>query len=137
VAEAIAADDRARDRLRIIFIPDFSVKSAQRIYPAADLFVVPSRYETFLIAAYEAAAAGLPVIATPVAGLEELVGNGEGGVIVERDPDSIADAMCALAADPARRASLGTTARRRAESFTWDRSVQKLLEIYDELDAQN
>jgi glycogen phosphorylase len=37
VAEAIAADPRARDRLRIVFVPDFAVKTAQRIYPAADL----------------------------------------------------------------------------------------------------
>jgi starch phosphorylase len=37
VADAIAADPRARDRLRIVFVPDFSVKTAQRIYPAADL----------------------------------------------------------------------------------------------------
>lgn len=37
VAEAIAADPRARDRLRVVFVPDFAVKSAQRIYPAADL----------------------------------------------------------------------------------------------------
>jgi starch phosphorylase len=37
VADAIAADPRARDRLRVVFVPDFSVKNAQRIYPAADL----------------------------------------------------------------------------------------------------
>jgi glycogen phosphorylase len=37
VADAIAADPRARDRLRIVFVPDFNVKNAQRIYPAADL----------------------------------------------------------------------------------------------------
>jgi starch phosphorylase len=37
VAEAIAADTRVRDRIRVVFVPDFSVKSAQRIYPAADL----------------------------------------------------------------------------------------------------
>jgi starch phosphorylase len=37
VAEAIAADPRARDRLRLVFVPDFNVKTAQRIYPAADL----------------------------------------------------------------------------------------------------
>jgi starch phosphorylase len=37
VAAAIAADPRARDRLRVVFVPDFSVKNAQRIYPAADL----------------------------------------------------------------------------------------------------
>ena len=37
VAEAIAADPKARDQLRVVFIPDFSVKTAQRIYPAADL----------------------------------------------------------------------------------------------------
>jgi starch phosphorylase len=37
VAEAIAADPRARDKLRVVFIPDFNVKTAQRIYPSADL----------------------------------------------------------------------------------------------------
>ncbi len=37
IAEAIAADPAARDRLRVVFVPDFSVKVAQRIYPAADL----------------------------------------------------------------------------------------------------
>jgi starch phosphorylase len=37
VAEAISADPRARDKLRVVFIPDFNVKTAQRIYPAADL----------------------------------------------------------------------------------------------------
>jgi starch phosphorylase len=37
VADAIAADPRARDRLRVVFVPDFNVKNAQRIYPAADL----------------------------------------------------------------------------------------------------
>jgi glycogen phosphorylase len=37
VADAIAADPRTRDRLRVVFVPDFNVKNAQRIYPAADL----------------------------------------------------------------------------------------------------
>jgi len=37
IAEAIAEDPRARDRLRVVFVPDFNVKTAQRIYPAADL----------------------------------------------------------------------------------------------------
>ncbi len=37
VGDAIAADPRTRDRLRVVFVPDFSVKNAQRIYPAADL----------------------------------------------------------------------------------------------------
>ncbi|HEY5944118.1 MAG TPA: glycogen/starch/alpha-glucan phosphorylase, partial [Kofleriaceae bacterium] len=37
IAEAIAGDPRTRDRLRLVFIPDFSVKKAQHIYPAADL----------------------------------------------------------------------------------------------------
>ena len=37
IADAVAADPRTRDRLRIVFVPNFSVKVAQRIYPAADL----------------------------------------------------------------------------------------------------
>src|SRR5262245_266105 len=37
IAETIAGDPRTRDRLRVVFVPDFNVKNAQRIYPAADL----------------------------------------------------------------------------------------------------
>ena len=54
-------------------------------YRAADVFVLPSLYETFSLAAHEAAAAGLPVVGTPVSGVSGLVGARRGGH--SRDPD--------------------------------------------------
>jgi glycosyltransferase involved in cell wall biosynthesis len=110
-------------------------RDLEHVYPAADVFVLPSRYETFLIAAYEAAASGLPVVVTRVAGLDELVGDDEAGVLVELRPDAIAAALGDLAASAERRAAMAAEAQLRAKQFTWDRSVSALLEVYRDLSA--
>ncbi len=105
----------------------------ERCLAAADIFVLPSLYETFGLVAFEAAACGLPVIATPVHGLCELIGDGGAGILVEREPASIADALRRLALDPALRRALGETARRRSERYTWQASAEAVMELYRSL----
>jgi glycosyltransferase involved in cell wall biosynthesis len=100
---------------------------------AADVFVVPTLYETFSIAAYEAAASGLPIVGTKVSGIEDLIGANEAGTLVERTPESVGAALSRLAADPSLRARLGRSARIRAQSYTWQRSVDAVLALYREL----
>ncbi len=56
----------------------------EQYYAAADAFVLPSAYETFSLAAFEAAASGLPVVATRVGAIDEIVTAG-GGLFVERN----------------------------------------------------
>jgi glycosyltransferase involved in cell wall biosynthesis len=102
-------------------------------YRAADFFVLPSFNEELSLAALEAAASGLPVVATAVSGMEEVVGAGEAGLIVEREPHAFADALGRLTRDPELRARLGEAARRRASEFTWERSVASVLAAYREL----
>ena len=53
----------------------------ERVYQAADIFVLPTAYETFCRAAHEAAACGLPVVAPPVPGIRELIGEDEAGIL--------------------------------------------------------
>ena len=102
-------------------------------YRAADLFVLPSLYEQASLAAYEAAASGLPLVVTPVSGMEELVGADEGGLLAERTPSAVAQALARLARDAALRARMGEVARRRAVEFTWERTVESTLAAYERL----
>ena len=102
-------------------------------YRAADVFLLPSLYEQASLAACEAAASGLPLVVTPVSGMEELVGAEEGGLFVERNPVAVAQALSRLAEDGALRARMGEAARRRAVEFTWERSVESILAAYERL----
>jgi glycosyltransferase involved in cell wall biosynthesis len=105
-------------------------QATERYYAAADVLVLPTLYETFSLVAYEAAAAGLPIVATHVSGIDELL-EGEGaGLAVTRDPASIGGAIARLADDPALRQRLGDEGRRRATGYGWDRSVESVLGIY-------
>jgi glycosyltransferase involved in cell wall biosynthesis len=86
----------------------------------ASVFVLPSHFEALPMALLEAMAAGLPVVATRVGGIPEVITDGRDGLLVEpRDPAALAAEMDTLLADPVRRATLGRAARRRiAESFS-------------------
>jgi glycosyltransferase involved in cell wall biosynthesis len=102
----------------------------ERYYAASDVFLLPSWYETFSLAAFEAAAAGLPIVAAPVSGVEELVGDGDAGILVERDAEAIAAALASLAASAESRRRLGNAARERAAAYTWDGSADAVLAVY-------
>jgi glycosyltransferase involved in cell wall biosynthesis len=77
-----------------------------------DLFLLPSESESFGLAALEALACGVPVIASDVGGLPEVVRHGETGLLVPpRDPAALARAIRALLSDEPRRAAMGLAAR--------------------------
>jgi glycosyltransferase involved in cell wall biosynthesis len=110
----------------------FGLRSdTERFYQAADIFVLPTLYETFSIATYEAAASGLPVVATRVSGIADLVRD-DAGFLVDRTPDQVAEALYRLISDPPLRRSMGEAGRRRAQMFTWDRSVGSVLALYSD-----
>jgi glycosyltransferase involved in cell wall biosynthesis len=95
VAAYEAKVDRLGLRARVRFTGN---RSDVRPYLwSADAFVLPSHYEAFPLVVLEAAAAGLPLIATPVHGVRELLRDGENGILVEPNPDSIAAALTRFA----------------------------------------
>ena len=106
-----------------------SRSDTERFYQAADIFVLPTLYETFSIATYEAAASGLPVVATRVSGIAELVSD-DAGFLVDRNADQVAKALYRLISEPQLRRSMGEAGRRRAQRFTWDKSVESVLALY-------
>jgi glycosyltransferase involved in cell wall biosynthesis len=107
----------------------------QLVYQLADAFVLPSSYETFSLVSFEAAASGLPVIATPVSGVRELIEDGRNGFRIDREPQEIAERLRALAEDPALRVDMGRAARESALAFSWEEMVTRHSELYAKLAA--
>jgi glycosyltransferase involved in cell wall biosynthesis len=84
---------------------------------AADLYVFPSVFEALGIALVEAAACGLPAVASRTGGIVDVVEDGRSGrLVAPGDPAALGAALVALAADPALRASMGRQARETAVS---------------------
>jgi UDP-glucose:(heptosyl)LPS alpha-1,3-glucosyltransferase len=101
-------------------------------YRRADVFLLPTLYETFSLVSYEAAASGLPLLVTPVNGVEDVLRDGVNGWFVERDASRIAARLRALHADPELRAEMGRQARADSLRFSWSQVVESYEEIYRE-----
>jgi glycosyltransferase involved in cell wall biosynthesis len=99
---------------------------------AADIFVLPSRSEAFPNAVLEAMAARLPIVASAVGGILELIDDGRTGLLVPAgDVPALADRICDLMADPDRAARIGEAARSEAEGrYSFDRMVAGFERVY-------
>jgi glycosyltransferase involved in cell wall biosynthesis len=106
-----------------------------RYLAAIDLLVMPSRWESLPIGLIEAMACGVPVLATAVGGVPELVRNGVTGRLVPPgDARSLEQALSELLARPSERASLGAAARAYAERrLGLDAMVEATVALYDRL----
>jgi glycosyltransferase involved in cell wall biosynthesis len=105
-------------------------------YPSADAFVFPTAYEAFPLVTLEAASSGLPLLATRVSGVEELLVDGRNGWFVERDSGMIADRLRKLLDDPPLRRVMAENARSSAERFGWERVVDAYSGLYGALDER-
>jgi glycosyltransferase involved in cell wall biosynthesis len=130
-ADAVTASQReAASRAGVVFLGQRD--DVERLYAAMDVFVLPSHREGFPRAAMEAAATGLPIVATDVRGCRQVVVDGETGLLVPvRDPVRLAAAIASLGDDPERRRRMGEAAARRArDEFDERRVVDIVLSTY-------
>jgi glycosyltransferase involved in cell wall biosynthesis len=98
----------------------------------SDLFVLPSRSEASPNAVLEAMASGLPIVATRVGGIPDLIHAGvTGALVAPDDPSSLAESVIDLINRPAVAFAFGAAARREAERrFSFDRMVAAFEQLY-------
>jgi glycosyltransferase involved in cell wall biosynthesis len=127
--EAIARVAGVERAVRWLGVSD----DVQLLYELADAFVLPSRYETFSLVTFEAAASGLPVLVTPVSGVSELIEDERSGLLITPSADNIAARLRQLGADPSLRRRLGRAARESAAGFSWSTMVERHHQLYERL----
>lgn len=100
-----------------------------------DIFVVPSREESFGVAAVEASAMSLPVIASNVGGLAEVIIDGETGILVpSENPEALSKAMLRLINDKGLAKRLGIAGRNRVEQeYDWVTNVLRMVSFYEKV----
>lgn len=140
---ALAGDGEERPRLERL-AAELGIADAVRflgyrrdlrpLFAAADLAVLSSDNEGTPVSLIEAAAAGLPAVATDAGGVREVLGEGTGTVVPRGDARAFADALLRLAAAAPRRRALGAAARERAlERFGAERLLDDVDALYREL----
>ncbi len=103
-------------------------------YKRMNVFILPSLYEGFGIVLLEAMAAGIPVVATNVDGIREVVIDGESGILIPpKNPEAIADAVLKLIENPRLAEKLVDEGLRRSKSFDIKEHVMKLDNFYANL----
>ena len=134
LADPLRREARARgldERVHLLGLRD----DVQELLAAADLFVLPSRWEGLSIVLLEALAAARPVVVTRVSGTEEVVEDGVHALVVPAaSPERLAHALTTLLDDPALGERLGRAGRERVlERFSGRAMAQAHLDLYEEV----
>jgi glycosyltransferase involved in cell wall biosynthesis len=116
---------------RVIFLGWQSGAELTRWYHRSNLFLFPSRHEGMPNAVLEAMSSGLPVVATRIAGSEELVLDGVTGLLANaEDVDSLRDGLRRLIVDEKMRVQMGQASRRRVEQeYSWENAARQYSQI--------
>lgn len=121
----------------VTFMGYLSGERLSQAYASADIFVFPSRLETFGLVVIEAMASGLPVAAARVGGVADIVSEGVNGYSFESgDVAALLAGVQAMAGNPEQRAWMGRQARAYAETQSWEAIMDEVIELYAGLIAE-
>ncbi len=112
---------------RVVRFREMDEDDLATLMAGAAVFCLPSLMEGFGLTALEAMSCGVPVVVSDRGALPEVVG--EAGRVVPPTVEAVADAMATLLTDPSLAAAVGAAARRRAEMFSWTRTVDGWLAV--------
>jgi glycosyltransferase involved in cell wall biosynthesis len=100
-------------------------------YASSDIFVLPSDYESFGIVNLEAMASGLPIIASDIPGVRNLLA--DSSMLVKPTPEDFAAAMIKLTENPQLRQELISKGLEKVKDYDWDKITEKVIDIYREI----
>lgn len=131
-AALVEQSKKLRVRRSVDFVGHLPDRGLKALLAAADVVVLPSRYEPFGIVALEAAAAGAPLVASTAGGLAELVVDGETGLsVTPGDVDEIATAIGQVLSDPTAATRRARAAKARlATEFNWQGIAELTANVY-------
>jgi D-inositol-3-phosphate glycosyltransferase len=129
---ALIDDLGVREQVRFVEPQPHHILSTY--YRAADVVVVPSRSESFGLVALEAAACGIPVVASAVGGLLTLVDDGLTGYLIsDRDPSLFAARIATILDNPTLAEGMSIRSSERARRYTWSFAAARLRRVYADL----
>ena len=119
---------------RILFTGPLYERDKLEAYVDADVYVLPSVYETFPVTVLEACACGTPVIVTDRCGIANIVNNNNVGYVVEYNKDQLQDAIFKILINEELRRYFGEGGKKLVrEKFSWDIVVEQLEKIYGDV----
>jgi D-inositol-3-phosphate glycosyltransferase len=123
---------------RVDFVEPQAHHILSTYYRAADVVIVPSRSESFGLVALEAAACGVPVVASGVGGLITIVDDGvTGHLVADRSPDVFAQHVDRILANPIEAAVMGARAAEKARRYTWNFAAARLRRVYADVTSRD
>lgn len=129
--------ERAFAGLSVTFMGYLRGERLSQAYASADIFVFPSRLETFGLVVIEAMAAGLPVVAARVGGVSDIVTEGVTGYTFDSgDTRALTEGIAKIAADRDVMRAMGAQARAFAETQSWEAIMDEVIDVYAALIAE-
>jgi len=122
----------------ILFCPEVPFDKLPEYYRKIDIFVVPSLIESFGVVAVEASACGIPIVASDVGGLPEIVSNDKTGFLVPpKNPEAIACKLELLINKPDLRTKMGIAARQLVlKKYDWQQNALQMEKLYKQIIKQ-
>jgi glycosyltransferase involved in cell wall biosynthesis len=117
---------------RVTFLGVVTGIEKRALLQRSDVFVLASAAESFGIAVVEAMAVGCPVVVSPEVAIEDVVRRTGAGLVVDRDPSAIANAIAAILSDSGRAEAMGRAGRRTVDQqFSWPVVATQMEAMYD------
>lgn len=111
-------------------------ENVEKFFWSADIFVLPSHYEVFPLVALEAAGAGLPLLVTPLHGVEEILCDGENGILIDHTPESISRGIRRFKnLSSEERISMGGRAQHSVKQFKVEKFIESWQVFYEKIDV--
>lgn len=119
---------------KVIFIDNTSRDELIQLYLSSSVFALPTRAEMFGLVFLEAMGAGLPIVSTNRPYIKEILGNGEAGIVVERQEKSIETAILTLLGNESIRKKMGDNGKKLVhDKYCLDNVIQKYWQLYQKI----